>query len=287
MAGVHSADLSEELAIARQILNYIMSPSNANIALPFMYRIDAQALDLPKYDEIVRFPMWLGKISEKLDRNKYPGLQEFVCDFRLILVNCFRYNGVSSRMGRIAEKLETLFEQKLQLLPQELRAKTSLYATLGCGSTHHDANDNGPIRRRASTRHYGGNLDSQISHPVRGLMEELEHSMPFQESGGGGTSFAPGPSSATSATALLYEASPGLPVTNANSYALLVARLTEWQRRQHEADLVASWKDWWQANTRARTHLSQLRKCPQLLWLCFSTDGYQASRVHIVPCTHE
>nr|CDS21208.1 Bromodomain containing protein [Echinococcus granulosus] len=273
MAGVHSTDLSEELAIARQILNYIMSPSNANIALPFMYRIDAQALDLPKYDEIVRFPMWLGKISEKLDRNKYPGLQEFVCDFRLILVNCFRYNGVSSRMGRIAEKLETLFEQKLQLLPQELRAKTSLYATLGCGSTHHDANDNGPIRRRASTRHYGGNLDSQISHPVRGLMEELEHSMPFQESGGGGTSFAPGPSSATSATALLYEASPGLPVTNANSYALLVARLTEWQRRQHEADLVASWKDWWQANTRARTHLSQLRKCPQfleafqLLWL--------------------
>lgn len=61
MAGIHSADSSKELAIARQILNYIMSPSNANIALPFMYRIDAQALDLPKYDEIVRFPMWLEK----------------------------------------------------------------------------------------------------------------------------------------------------------------------------------------------------------------------------------
>ncbi|VDK20806.1 unnamed protein product [Taenia asiatica] len=283
MAGTHSTDSSKELTIARQILNYIMSPSNANISLPFMYRIDAQALDLPKYDEIVRFPMWLGKILEKLDQNKYPGLREFVCDFRLILVNCFRYNGISSRMGRIAEKLETLFEQKLQLLPhgtdsqliayRELRAKTSLHASLGCGSTHHDANDNGPIRRRASTRHYGGNLDSQISHPVRGLMEELEHSMPLQEIGGSGASFAAGPSSTNFATAFLYEASPGLPVTTANSYALLVARLTEWQRRQHEADLVASWKDWWQANTRARAHLSQLRKCPQflqafqLLWL--------------------
>ncbi|KAL5961247.1 Bromodomain-containing protein 3 [Taenia solium] len=268
MAGTHSTDSSKELAIARQILNYIMSPSNANISLPFMYRIDAQALDLPKYDEIVRFPMWLGK--KKLDQNKYPGLREFVCDFRLILVNCFRYNGISSRMGRIAEKLETLFEQKLQLLPQELRAKTSLHASLGCGSTQHDANDNawtlvhsGPIRRRVSTRHYGGNLDSQISHPVRGLMEELEHSMPLQEIGGSGASFAAGPSSTNFATAFLYETSPGLPVTTANSYALLVARLTEWQRRQHEADLVASWKDWWQANTRARTHLSQLRKCPQ------------------------
>ncbi|VDM30910.1 unnamed protein product [Hydatigera taeniaeformis] len=279
MTGVQPTDSSKELAIARQILNYIMSPSNANIALPFMYRIDAQALDLPKYDEIVRFPMWLGKILDKLDRNKYPGLREFVCDFRLILVNCFRYNGVSSRMGRIAEKLETLFEQKLQLLPLELRAKTSLHASLGCGSAHNETNDNeivvhlGPIRRRASTRHYGGNLDSQISHPVRGLMEELEHSMPLQEIGGGGTSFSAGPSSTNFATAFLYEASPGLPVTSANSYALLVARLTEWQRRQHEADLVASWKDWWQSNTQARAHLSQLRKCPQflqafqLLWL--------------------
>lgn len=106
--------------------------------------------------------------------------------------------------------------------------------------------------------------------------------MPLQEIGGGGTSFAAGPSSTNFATAFLYEASPGLPVTSANSYALLVARLTEWQRRQHEADLVASWEDWWQANTRARTHLSQLRKCPQVgisiywcLFLMWPIQGFE------------
>ncbi len=54
-------------------------------------------------------------VDEKLCQGKYPGIKEFVCDFRLILVNCFRYNGVVSRMGRIADKLELLFEQKLQL----------------------------------------------------------------------------------------------------------------------------------------------------------------------------
>ncbi len=52
---------NQELAIARQILNYIMAPNNANIAFPFMDRIDSQALGLHKYDEIVRFPMWLKK----------------------------------------------------------------------------------------------------------------------------------------------------------------------------------------------------------------------------------
>lgn len=59
----------------------------------------------------------LSAVDEKLNQGKYPGIKEFVCDFRLILVNCFRYNGVVSRMGRIADKLELLFEQKLQLLP--------------------------------------------------------------------------------------------------------------------------------------------------------------------------
>lgn len=51
----------EELAIARQILNYIMAPSNGNIAFPFMERIDAQSLGLYKYNEIIRYPMWIKK----------------------------------------------------------------------------------------------------------------------------------------------------------------------------------------------------------------------------------
>ena len=115
----------------------------------------------------------------------------------------------------------------------------------------------GPIRRRASTRHFGGGLDSQISHPVRGLMEELEHSLPSQDVVGSS-------GSTTYAAAFLYEASPGLPVTTANSHALLIARLTDWQRKQHEEELMASWKDWWQANTTARERLEQLRCCPQV-----------------------
>ena len=55
----NSEGASRELAMARQILEYIMS--STNIAFPFMERIDAQALDLPDYDRIVRFPMWLKK----------------------------------------------------------------------------------------------------------------------------------------------------------------------------------------------------------------------------------
>lgn len=113
----------------------------------------------------------------------------------------------------------------------------------------------GPIRRRASTRHFRGGLDSQISHPVRGLMEELEHSMPPHDVVTGTT---------TSAAAFLYKSSPGLPVSNANSRALLIARLTDWQRKQHEEQLMAGWDDWWQANTVARDKLEQLRRCPQV-----------------------
>ncbi|VDD81823.1 unnamed protein product [Mesocestoides corti] len=255
-------DGAEELSAARQILNYIMAPNNANIAFPFMDRIDGQALGLYKYNEIVRFPMWLRKISEKLDQKKYPGIKEFVCDFRLILVNCFRYNGVVSRMGRIAEKLELLFEQKLQLLSPDIRAKTTLQASLGCGNTQQEMSNSGLIRRRSSTRLFGSSTESQTSHPIRALMEELEHTTQQD---------------AITPASFLYEGlppgSPSIPITNENSHALLVARLTHWQRKQHEEELIAGWNDWWTSCTRGRALQAELRKSPefleayQLLWL--------------------
>ncbi|VDQ17185.1 unnamed protein product [Trichobilharzia regenti] len=34
----------------------------------------------------------------------------------MMLLNCYRTHGISSRAGRCAEKLELLLEQKLQLL---------------------------------------------------------------------------------------------------------------------------------------------------------------------------
>ncbi|VUZ54316.1 unnamed protein product, partial [Hymenolepis diminuta] len=231
--------------------------NHSNITLIFMNRINGTIIDMPSYDEMIRCPVWLKLIDSNLQRDKYPGIREFVCDFRLMIANCFRFNGVNTKLGRMAEKLETLFEQKLQLLPCDLRAKTTMRACLGLEDPKLDI-DSGTIRRRATLRHYGSGLDSQIC-PVRALMEEIEHAIDLPDF----SSFSS--STPTPAIAVLYESAPDTPVNSSNSFALLVARLTEWRVKQHEAELIASFKDWWSANTQAREKLDSLRKCPQFL----------------------
>ncbi|VDO08608.1 unnamed protein product [Rodentolepis nana] len=252
-----SFSVNKELEAANHILTQIMS-NNSNITLIFMNRINGTIIDMPSYDEMIRYPVWLKLIDSNLQRDKYPGIREFVCDFRLMIANCFRFNGVNTKLGRMAEKLETLFEQKLQLLPCDLRAKTTMRACLGIEDPKVDS-DSGTIRRRATLRHYGSGLDSQIC-PVRALMEEIEHALDLPDFTSGFSSSTPTP-----AIAVLYESAPDTPVNSSNSFALLVARLTEWRVKQHEAELISSFKDWWSANTEAKEKLDSLRKCPQFL----------------------
>nr|CDS25893.1 Bromodomain containing protein [Hymenolepis microstoma] len=252
-----SFSVNKELEAANQILTQIMS-NHSNITLIFMNRINGTIIDMPSYDEMIRYPVWLKLIASNLQRDKYPGIREFVCDFRLMIANCFRFNGVNTKLGRMAEKLETLFEQKLQLLPCDLRTKTTMRACLGIEEPKLDS-DSGTIRRRATLRHFGSGLDSQIC-PVRALMEEIEHAIDLPDFTSGFSSSTPTP-----AIAVLYESAPDTPVNTSNSFALLVARLTEWRAKQHEAELISSFKDWWSANTQAKEKLDSLRKCPQFL----------------------
>lgn len=136
-----SSTVGEELGAAKQILNQIMA-INTNVTLIFMNPINGKIIDMPSYDEVIRCPIWLRAIANNLQQNKYPGIREFVCDFRLMLANCYRFNGVNTKVGRMAEKLETLFEQKLQLLSTDLRPKITMRACLGLEETKVDS-DNG------------------------------------------------------------------------------------------------------------------------------------------------
>lgn len=55
-----------------------------------------------------------------MDEFEYQNIKEFICDFRLMLFNCYRYFGCDSKMGKLATKLESMFEQKLILLPMQV-----------------------------------------------------------------------------------------------------------------------------------------------------------------------
>lgn len=57
-------------------------------------------------------------MKDKFDNNEYKSMTEFVADFRLMLENCYRYNGPDHGISKKALRLETIMEQKLALLPK-------------------------------------------------------------------------------------------------------------------------------------------------------------------------
>jgi len=55
-------------------------------------------------------------VKDKFDAKEYENITEFVADFRLMLENCYRYNGPDHYVSKRGQKLETMMEQKLALL---------------------------------------------------------------------------------------------------------------------------------------------------------------------------
>ncbi|OON20339.1 Bromodomain protein, partial [Opisthorchis viverrini] len=287
--GCDSPGTNTEVVLARELLDSLMSRANAPISYPFMEEVDPDVLGLKDYRKIVKEPMWLKKMAEKFANGVYQNIREFVCDFRLMLLNCYRYNGVSSRMGRCAEKLELLFEQKLQLMPQEIRTKTSIQATLGGGTAEEELSDAGIPRRRSSSRLFLAGDSRQLT-PMRAIMEELEHTL---EPGTGLTAVL-----VTASTDLSKFASNNLfnssmqslstATTAEERVAILIARLTYWNIRRQDEALLTSWDSWWTEQQGPELidvaqNTQELLETYQFLWLADPFLGLTESLVYFTP----
>lgn len=75
----------------------------------FSTPVDATALGLHDYFEIVTNPMDLGTIKSKLMSKVYVGAHEFVHDVRRTFSNCVLYNSLESPIGTRASKMWTMF----------------------------------------------------------------------------------------------------------------------------------------------------------------------------------
>jgi len=75
---------------------------------------------LPDYHEIIKKPMDLGTVKQKMDSREYRSPQDFAEDVRLIFTNCYRYNPPESDVVMMAKKLQDVFEMKYARMPDDL-----------------------------------------------------------------------------------------------------------------------------------------------------------------------
>ncbi|CAH8611540.1 unnamed protein product [Schistosoma guineensis] len=264
-----------EVSLSWEILESLMSRQHAQVNYLFMddpepVKGNNDNKNLPTVS------ISLNRMNEKFLNGTYRGIREFVCDFRLMLLNCYRHNGISSRIGRCAEKLELLLEQKLQLLSPEIRAKASIQSTLGFGTAEDELLDCGVTRRRSSGRLFLSGDTRQLT-PMRAIIEELEH-VTHPGSGGGIAaslisnsidSNNPIPSSQQQ-SATTNNITNNLSIDE--NVGLIIARLSLWERRRHEEELLDSWNEWWIQKNGPKLqeiiyNVPELLEAYQFLWL--------------------
>jgi len=111
--------LSESLKYCNNILKELFAKKHAGYAWPFYKPVDANLLGLHDYHSVIKKPMDLGTVKQKMENREYKNAADFAEDVRVIFTNCYRYNPTESDVVMMAKKLQDVFEMRYARMPEE------------------------------------------------------------------------------------------------------------------------------------------------------------------------
>ncbi|KAF9397339.1 hypothetical protein BGX21_008954, partial [Mortierella sp. AD011] len=106
-----------QLRYCHTILRELSKKSNAEFMFPFMEPVDWEKLMIPDYPKIIKNPMDVGTIKQKLESDEYDNAKQFEADIRLVLWNCFKFNAPDNPVHVMGRRMESLFNDKWADLP--------------------------------------------------------------------------------------------------------------------------------------------------------------------------
>ncbi|XP_043097355.1 bromodomain testis-specific protein isoform X1 [Puntigrus tetrazona] len=113
--------LSERLKYCNAILKEMFAKKHSAYAWPFYKPVDAKALGLLDYHEIIHQPMDMSTIKKKMEGREYTDALQFAADVRLMFSNCYKYNPPGHEVVAMARKLQDVFEFRFTKIPDEPR----------------------------------------------------------------------------------------------------------------------------------------------------------------------
>jgi hypothetical protein len=97
--------IKEDFPEMNKILLSIMSSRES---FAFLEPIDWKGMGLVDYPDIVKKPMDLGTIKNKIETKEYESAEEISNDIRLVWTNCMLYNPKGSEVGKLSSLIEHL-----------------------------------------------------------------------------------------------------------------------------------------------------------------------------------
>lgn len=121
--------LTEQLKYCNMLIKEMLSKKHEAYAWPFYKPVQAEALGLHDYFDIIKKPMDLGTVKFKMDCREYSSPADFATDVRLIFTNCYKYNPPDHDVVKMARKLQDVFEYKFAKMPDELCSPVAISAS--------------------------------------------------------------------------------------------------------------------------------------------------------------
>ena len=124
--GSHSLRSQNDVSVYDHFVNLLKHVVQQPSSYPFMAPVDAEALGLADYHDVVKAPMDLGTVERRLGGGSYANPQKLVDDVRLTFANAQKYNPPAHPVHEAATHLGCVFEKKLQNLLQRLKSAGQL-----------------------------------------------------------------------------------------------------------------------------------------------------------------
>lgn len=109
-------------ALQRKADGLLKAINKKNTAVHFAKPVDWRKMGLVDYPKLIKNPMDLGTIGERLQRNYYSRLEDWANDMRLVWKNAFVFNTPDSMYFKAAKSLSDMFEKKLEEFEREAEA---------------------------------------------------------------------------------------------------------------------------------------------------------------------
>ena len=100
-------DRAELAELLKVVCSFIARPESE----PFRHPVPWREMGLADYPLIVRRPMDLGTIKQKLEAEAYSSVEEAAADIRLVWTNCMSYNQDGSEFYFLADTFARKFEE--------------------------------------------------------------------------------------------------------------------------------------------------------------------------------
>lgn len=92
----------------------------------------------------------LSLIKRKLDNDEYTSFDAFEADFRLMLNNCYIFNGETSAAGEVGKMLESEFDREFETIKNQMPGPSS------------SSNNNKSVKRSSTGPPGGGSTIKKI-----------------------------------------------------------------------------------------------------------------------------